>query len=97
MIVDMVMPSLRPSLTSLLIHSLFSVVKNRAAAGRRRTGERNWREGLEEVLWVKRRGELGGRKGRRRSILLNGRRGRMIVVVGGLGWCIGWLCLVLRF
>lgn len=98
MMADIVAPSFKPSLTSRLTHCLFSVVKNRAAAGRRRTGERNWREGLEAVLWVKRRGELGGRKGRRRSILLMGSRGRMIGVVVGLGWynCDGLLAVVLR-
>ncbi len=66
------------SQNSLLIHSFRSVVRNRAM-GRLVGEERNGSCGLEvRVFCVKGRGTLGGRKGRRKSILRIGSRGRML-------------------
>lgn len=53
--------------------------------GRREVvGERKGNCGRDcgmSVLWVNRRGELGGRKGRRKSIRRVGSRGRIVVDV----------------
>jgi hypothetical protein len=52
--------------------------------GRRLGGERKgiWGRGRGvSVFWVKRRGELGGRKGLRKNILRIGNRGRIAVGV----------------